>query len=128
MAQDTREQVEGRHPGSGMLQKNVGAMLEAVDHILEVQEQHGEVLIHLERRPIPDIDGLTRRLGEIADAVERLTPVETLKPAWWAVPAMLTGVFVLGWIICWGTIRWMPSDMLPPGFSRVVPVPQKGRF
>ncbi|HEY5864771.1 MAG TPA: hypothetical protein VI542_04340 [Candidatus Tectomicrobia bacterium] len=104
------------------------AVIEALDHLLEVQEQHGEVLTHLERRPTPDMDGLARRLEEVADAVERLKPAEVPKPAWWRLPAVVGGMLLLGWLLCWGTIRWMPSDMLPPGFSRVAPPTQKGRF
>ena len=53
---------------------DVDAVLEALDHLQVVQEQHSEVLHHLERRPVVDLQGLVRRLEEVADAVERLTP------------------------------------------------------
>ena len=53
---------------------DVDAVLEGLDHLQAVQEQHSEVLHHLERRPVVDLQGLARRLEEVADAVERLTP------------------------------------------------------
>ena len=35
---------------------DVDAVLEALDHLQAVQEQHGEVLHHLERRPVVDLE------------------------------------------------------------------------
>ena len=57
---------------------DVDAVLEALDHLQVVQEQHSEVLHHLERRPVVDLAG-TRpaprrggRCGGAADARRRL--------------------------------------------------------
>jgi hypothetical protein len=107
---------------------DVNAVTEALDHLLEVQEQHTEILTHLEQREVPDLAGLTRRLEEVADAVERLNVPEPPQRVSWRLPGVLLLAAVLGWGICWLTARWLPSALLPPGFSRVTPaVPQKGR-
>ena len=109
---------------------DVDAVLEALDHLQAVQEQHGEVLHHLERRPVSTLQGLARRLEEVADAVERLTPppppVTQTRWAW--LPALLLIGLLVGWFSCWLTVRWLPGSLLPPGFSRVTPPPPKGRF
>ena len=107
-------------------------VIEALDHLLEVQEHHSAVLTQLEQRPIPDMQGLLRRLEDVADAVERLqvpaAPSPTLWWLQWALPGMLLVGLLVGWFSCWLTARWLPSTLLPPGFSRPVSVPQKGRF
>lgn len=109
---------------------DASAITEALDHLMSVQEQHGEVLIHLERRNVPDIQGLTRRLEEVADAVERLTPIEVPQQSrpWVLFWGSLGLALVCGWAICWMTVRWLPGSMLPPGFSRMTPPVTKGRF
>jgi len=107
-------------------------VIEALDHLLEVQEQHTAVLTHLEQRPIPDVQSLHRRLDEVADAVDRLAvPPPAPKMQWlrWALAGMLVGGVVVGWFSCWLTVRWLPSTLLPPGFARQVPpAPLKGKF
>ena len=108
------------------------AVLEALDHLLEVQEQHTAVLTHLEQRPIADVQGVARRLEEVADAVDRLAeprPVPSLRWLQWALPGVLLVGLLVGWFSCWLTVRWLPSTLLPPGFSRpVAPAPLKGKF
>ena len=105
-------------------------VIEALDHLLEVQEQHSAILTHLEQRPIADLAGLARRLEEVADAVGRMQPAPAPSLRWlqWALPGMLLVGLLIGWCSCWLTVRWLPSTMLPPGFARQAPVPQKGRF
>ena len=106
-------------------------VIEALDHLLEVQEQHTAVLTHLEQRPIPDVQSLHRRLDEVADAVDRLAvppPPPSIRWRRVALVGMLLLGLLVGWFSCWLTVRWLPSTLLPPGFARPVPVPQKGRF
>ena len=106
-------------------------VIEALDHLLEVQEQHTAVLTHLEQRPVADVQSLHRRLDEVADAVDRLAappPLPSVGWLQWALPGMLLVGLLVGWFSCWLTVRWLPSTMLPPGFARQAPVPQKGRF
>ena len=109
---------------------DVDAVLEALDHLQVVQEQHSEVLHHLERRPVVDLQGLERRLEEVADAVERLTPPPppSSHAGWAWLPALLLMGLLVGWCSCWLTVRWLPGSLLPPGFSRVTTPPPKGRF
>jgi hypothetical protein len=109
---------------------DVDAVLEGLDHLQAVQEQHGEVLHHLERRPVVDLQGLVRRLEEVADAVERLTPPPPAitQTRWVWLPTLLLIGLLVGWFSCWLTVRWLPGSLLPPGFSRVTPPPPKGRF
>jgi len=104
------------------------AINEALDDLGAMLTHHGEILTHLEQRAVPDIAGVARRLEDVADAVDRLkAPVPVTRP-WWYTPAAVGMALVLGWGLCWGTVRWVPGGMLPPGFSRMEPAKQKGRF
>jgi hypothetical protein len=108
---------------------DVNAVTEALDHLMAVQERQGGILTRLEQRRVPDIDGLTRRLEEVADAVERQRRPEVPTPrlAWVHVGVLLLAIFA-GWGLCWATVRYLPNGALPPGFTRAAPAPQKGRF
>ena len=107
-------------------------VIEALDHLLEVQEQHTAVLTHLEQRPIPDVQSLHRRLDEVADAVDRLAVPAPVPSFWWlrwALLGMLLVGLLVGWFSCWLTVRYLPSTLLPPGFARQgAQAPLKGKF
>ena len=93
-------------------------VIEALDHLLEVQEEHSKVLTSLQQRPIPDLQGLVRRLEEVADAVDRIPPAPaSLSWLQYALPGMLLVGLLVGWFSCWLTVRWLPDTMLPPGFA-----------
>jgi hypothetical protein len=106
---------------------HVDAMLEALDHLHAVQEQHGEVLLHLERREIPDMQGLTRRLEEVADAVERLKPIALPHPSRWLLPGAVIVALMCGWFLCWMCVAekegwtWRVLGMIDevPGLKRL---------
>lgn len=119
--------------------------LAALDHLMVIQKEHGallayhgDILTRLEQRPIPDIAGLARRVDDIADAVDRLKAPEPVQHRWWHRPmsvrrwwhvvCIVLLAMVTGWSLGWFTVRWLPGSMLPPGFSRVEPVKQKGRY
>ena len=67
---------------------DVSAVAEALDHLMAVQEQQGSILTRLEQRKVPDLDGLTRRLEEVADAVERQQRPRSVAPEW---PGCMSG-------------------------------------
>jgi len=104
------------------------AINETLDDLGAVLTHHGDILTHLEQRPVPDIAGLARRLEDVADAVDRLHAPEPAIRPWWYTPAAVSLALALGWGLCWATVRWLPGALLPPGFTRMDPVKQKGRF
>lgn len=112
---------------------DLSAINDALDDLGAMLTHHGEILTQLEQRPVPDITSLARRLEDIADAVDRLVapPVSPRRGfAPWRTRILVLVAMGVGWVACWSTVRWVPASFLPPGFSRVAPVPlqQKGRF
>ena len=107
---------------------DLSAINETLDDLGALLTHHGAILTHLEQLPIPDIQGLARRLEDVADAVERLKTPEPATRPWWLTPGVVLLAVVVGWGLCWATVRWLPGSMLPPGFSRIEPLKQKGRL
>ena len=107
---------------------DLAAITETLDDLGALLTHQGEILAHLEQRAVPDIAGLARRLEEVADTVDRLKAVDPVSRPWWYTPAAVGLSLLLGWGLCWMTVRWLPGGMLPPGFSRMEPAKQKGRF
>jgi len=104
------------------------AINEALDDLGALLTHHGEILTHLEQRAVPDMAGLARRVEEVADAVDRMKAPAPVTRPWGYTLAAVGMALLLGWGLCWVTARWLPGGMLPPGFSRVEPLKQKGRF
>lgn len=111
---------------------DLSLITEPLGLLLAAQAEQREILIHLEQREVPDIAGITHRLGEIEDALVRLqtTPC-TLPPLPWCRTLLRIGVWVLaGYLLCWATARWVPTWALPAGFTRPAAsvTTQKGKF
>lgn len=108
------------------------AITEALDHLMEVQEQHGAMLTGLEQRPLVDLASLTRRLEDLADVLEPRGPLvseaEYRGCAWRFVSVLVLGGMLLGYGTCWMTARYLPTGGLPPGFSRPVVERAKGTW
>jgi hypothetical protein len=87
------------------------AVLTAIAALQEEQQLQTGVLQHLEARPVVDLDGVGRRLDELADAVDRAQ--QTLatrlrqRRAWWRTPAYVTLAFVGGVLLCYGVLVWV---------------------
>jgi hypothetical protein len=97
----------------------------------DVAEQR-DVLTRLEARPIPDMEGLARRVEEIADAVHTLGVVVTQRQRhrpWWWTPALCMAIAVLVAIgileaLTWGPVR---TALCPPVAQSLNPPIQKGK-
>ena len=91
-----------------------------------------DLLTRLEARPIADIEGLARRLEEVADAVHRvgvdIGRAQVRRPWWWT-PALCTVMILLGAGGMMEALWWRPVQTLvcPPIVQTVGPQAVKGR-
>lgn len=103
----------------------------ALEMLHEEIMQQKELLIGLEARPILDMDGLTRRLEELTDAVERATrpPPPVPQRPWWLTPGLMMLAVLVGVLLGWELLRWRPVQVLlfPPQAPHAAPQTQKGK-
>jgi len=91
-------------------------LVTAVDAIQEEQQEHLSILQALEQRKIVELDGVERRLDEVADAMDRVQQTVSTRlqqrRAWWRTPAYVTLAFVSGMLVCYGMLVWLTQQQL----------------
>jgi hypothetical protein len=108
----------------------------ALDAIQEEQQEQTTILQHLEQRKIVELDGVERRLDELADALGQITMrrmPRLMSRRWWIVPlwigiallALPSGM-VLGWMTDHSVLRSRVMAMLFP-HPLVQTLPVKGK-
>jgi uncharacterized protein HemX len=107
----------------------------ALDDIQEQLERHTTMLTHLEARPIVELTGLTRRIDDLADTVDRLrgTLMRRSRP-WWVTPGVVTLSLVVGLGSGSAGVLWLQSQRhLESGTAKTAPAsvpqaaPKKGK-
>ena len=116
------------------LNKKLDLLLDAANHLEEVQQEQGEILFHLEQRPIADLAGIERELRWMADAIHRIVTPYIERPVrlrpWWLTPGLLTVAVLVGFVVGLAWVSWVQTHRWPlawPGaVQQSVPV-KKGR-
>lgn len=100
---------------------HVDPIRECLEHLMDGQTHQEAILVALERRPVVDLQGIERRLDDLQDLVVQQRPEEDA-PAWWWAPLTLGLALLVGYVVCWSTVQYLPGSLLPPGFQRTIPV------
>src|SRR5262245_63180642 len=90
-------------------------LIPAVDDLQERQKEQGDILLQLQQRPIPDIEGLGRRIDERADALDRVTAaLQAPKPrrTWWRSVLWFTAGLIVGGLLTFEVIAVMQQQSL----------------